>query len=103
MHGRVFEWLPEQERKRWICGHMECLLRHLETASQIHVAAAGLENPKLPNALLFPSSPIQLSDAQAVLGRQSSLVARSNGLGLLVEIECEEHPVSLQAMPFFWR
>jgi hypothetical protein len=52
-----------------------------------------------PNALLFPSSPIALSDVEAVLVEQPSLIARSNGIGALAEVECQEHPVSLQAMP----
>jgi hypothetical protein len=100
MAGPIHEWLPEHDQGRWICAHMKCLLEHLEKVHDVRVLRAGLENPKLPSAVLFPSVELQLPQVEPILHQQQCLVAHINGLGALIAVQCQEHPVSLQSRPF---
>jgi hypothetical protein len=95
MEMKVYCWLGDNEREKWICSHLKKLINELESHNN-HVKAVGLVNYRSPEAVVFMSQPLKENCVLPSIQNISQLQADYNGAGELSVVTCVNDYVCLK-------
>lgn len=91
MYVTIYEWLDETKRSRWVCAHIAELLGFLQETQGNSVKSVGLCDPKVPEAVVFLTKPLNDVAVRVFVEQTKSLRLDLDGVGNIYAVYCSEH------------